>query len=91
MILALDTSGSRCGVALWSSDLIGHRESDSALRHNELLLHQIQALLAVYEVGRADLRAVAVSSGPGSFTGLRVGLAVAKGLCWSLRLPLICV
>ncbi len=91
MILALESSGNRCGAALWSSDWIGHLESDSALRHNELLLQHIQELLAVHKVGLANLRAVAVSSGPGSFTGLRVGLAVAKGLCWSLRLPLICV
>jgi len=91
MILAIDTSGSLCGVAIWKSGEIFFAESDSALRHNELLLNQIHEFLQAQNVALADLRAVAVSSGPGSFTGLRVGMAVAKGLCWSRQLPLISV
>ena len=91
MILAMDTSGRRCGVAIWESGEIFVAEADGALKHNEILLSQIHQFLQALRIPLGDLRAVAVSSGPGSFTGLRVGMAVAKGLCWSCRVPLICV
>jgi len=91
LILALDTSGSRCGVALWEKNLLGYVESDSSLRHDEVLLGQIQELLEQHKINPQGLSAIAVSSGPGSFTGLRVGMATAKGLCWTWNLPLICV
>jgi tRNA threonylcarbamoyladenosine biosynthesis protein TsaB len=85
----IDTSGRRCGTALWSEDLLGYLESESALRHNEILLDQIQRLLDQCAAAIKNLNAVAVCRGPGSFTGLRVGMATAKGLCWSLEIPLI--
>ncbi len=91
MILALETSGRKCGVALWDDELRGWSETEGDLRHNEILFLQVDALLEENGVSPADLRAVAVSSGPGSFTGLRVGMAAAKGLSWSLHLPFLAI
>lgn len=91
MILAIDTSGSHCGVALWEDGLVALNQSHSQLRHNEVLLDQIQSLLVEHKAPGSSLSAVAVSSGPGSFTGLRVGMAAAKGLCWTWTLPFIAI
>ena len=79
MILTLDTSGSRCGVALWAGGLLANTETLDNLRHNEVLFDRLHDLMSRHNVGLPDLTAVAVSSGPGSFTGLRVGMAAAKG------------
>lgn len=91
MILTIETSGLRCGVALWDGRLIDFTETVDNLRHNEVLFNRINTLLYRAHVAMKDLSAVAVSSGPGSFTGLRVGMAAAKGLCWTLKIPLIAV
>jgi tRNA threonylcarbamoyladenosine biosynthesis protein TsaB len=91
MILAIDTSGQRCGLALWNGKLLDYTETRDNLRHNEVLLSRLRDLLQRNHFQLSNLKAVAVSSGPGSFTGLRVGMAVAKGLCWSQQLPLITV
>ncbi|TKJ38566.1 tRNA (adenosine(37)-N6)-threonylcarbamoyltransferase complex dimerization subunit type 1 TsaB [candidate division LCP-89 bacterium B3_LCP] len=91
MILAIDTSGTDCGAALWEDSLIDSIIIAGALRHNEVLLKLIDRVLYNNEVKPSDISVVAVSSGPGSFTGLRVGMAVAKGLCLSWSLPLVAV
>ncbi len=91
MILALDTSGTQCCTVLWDGEVVAQAQPEGQLRHNELLLFQMQRLLAESKVLPEQLQAVVVSSGPGSFTGLRVGMAVAKGLCWSWNLPLIAI
>ncbi|MFH1862639.1 MAG: tRNA (adenosine(37)-N6)-threonylcarbamoyltransferase complex dimerization subunit type 1 TsaB [bacterium] len=91
MILAIDTSGFRCGAALWENELIAFDESDGIHKHNEVLLGQVQALLSENSVVPTMISAIGVSSGPGSFTGLRIGMAAAKGLCWSWNKPLILV
>lgn len=91
MILAIDTSGNRCGTALWKDELLGFIESEGALRHNEVLIPQIETLLRKFAVESGLIQAIAVSSGPGSFTGLRVGMATAKGLCFSWKIPIIAI
>ncbi len=91
MILAIDTSSRQCGVALWKRDLIACSEIEANLRHNEVLLTLIADLLKAQNLQPQDLAAVAVSSGPGSFTGLRVGMAAAKALCWAWKKPLLTV
>jgi len=91
MILTMDTSGRCCGVALWDAGRIEFVETVDNLRHNEVLFERLRELLNRSAVLPSDLKAVAVSSGPGSFTGLRVGMAAAKGLCWSLNIPLIAI
>jgi len=91
VILALDTTGFKCGTAVWDESIVSVIETEEKLRHNEIVLNQIQKLLNDNKKALTDLTAVAVSSGPGSFTGLRVGMSVAKSLCWSLELPLIAI
>jgi tRNA threonylcarbamoyladenosine biosynthesis protein TsaB len=80
-LLAFDTSTPTARVALISpsGDCLIHREKTAA-RHSANLLGLIDELLREARIGVADLAAIACGAGPGSFTGLRVGLAVAKGL-----------
>lgn len=91
MLLALDTSTRRVGLALYDGDrgLIAEEGWYSADRHTVELLPRAEQMLAVAGVGPADLCAVAVAIGPGSFTGLRVALAAAKGLALASGLPLL--
>jgi tRNA threonylcarbamoyladenosine biosynthesis protein TsaB len=91
MILVLETSGANCGAAIWDQNLITHSYLQDSLRHNEVLIDQIALLLSEAHVSITQVAAVGVSAGPGSFTGLRVGMAVAKGICWSRKIPLITV
>ncbi len=91
MILAIDTTGRNCGVALWDNDLVAHRLIASELRHSEILLNVVDKLLEENNVKSSSIKAIAVSSGPGSFTGLRVGMAAAKGLCYSWQIKFIAI
>lgn len=93
MLLALDTSTRWAGAALYDGDgdrgLLAEYNWHSANRHTVELLPQVAHMLAQAEVQPVDLRAVAVALGPGSFTGLRVALAAAKGLALALQIPLL--
>ena len=82
MLLAIDTSTRQAGVALYERrrGLLAEQIWFTANRHTEELMPAIAGLFAVAGVTPADLAAIAVAIGPGSFTGLRVGLAAAKGL-----------
>lgn len=89
-ILAIDTGQSACQCALLRPD--GSTVSDSAdlgRGHAEHLVGQIEALLAKASLSFADLAAIAVATGPGSFTGLRVGIAAANGFGQALDVPVI--
>jgi len=89
LILNIDTSTNNCSVALSNDDkVIGFAESDSG-NHTQVLLPLIKKIINDSGYSTNDLSAVAVNVGPGSYTGLRVGIATAKGLCYSLNLPLI--
>ena len=90
-ILVLDTCAERGSVALFRGD---EQLSEGVLEErtaSTALLGAIRAALAADGLRMADLAAVGVVSGPGSFTGVRVGLAVAKGLCEAASLPLAAV
>ena len=82
MLLAIDTSTKQAGIALYDGarGLIAEYNWHSANRHTEELMPAVAQMLAQASVKPSGLRAVAVALGPGSFTGLRVGLAAAKGL-----------
>ncbi len=66
-------------------------ESIEAYSHAEKLAPLIDEILADNNVKRGELTAVAVSAGPGSYTGLRIGTSTAKGLCYALNIPLITI
>jgi tRNA threonylcarbamoyladenosine biosynthesis protein TsaB len=91
MLLAIDTSTRQAGVALYDRrrGLLAERTWFTANRHTEELMPAISGVFEVAAVTPADLAAVAIAIGPGSFTGLRVGLAAAKGLALAQRVPLV--
>jgi tRNA threonylcarbamoyladenosine biosynthesis protein TsaB len=92
LLLSLETSTKICSVAVhFNSDLISSTELHIEQSHASRLAPLIEATLKVAGVERSQLNAVVVSSGPGSYTGLRIGVSTAKGLCYALRIPLIAV
>jgi len=92
MILCLETSGKACSVALAQhGQCLAYNESDSEWSHSRAITLMIEEVLAQAQVGMKDLKAVAISKGPGSYTGLRVGASCGKGLCYALDIPLISV
>ena len=89
MLLALDTSTTLAGVALYDGALRAESTWQAGRSHSAQVLPEAVRLLERQGLGTADLQAVAVATGPGSYTGVRVGVAVAKGLAVALRLPLV--
>tara|TARA_B100000900_G_scaffold305249_1_gene263907 strand:+ start:7099 stop:7770 length:672 start_codon:yes stop_codon:yes gene_type:complete len=91
LILCLETATKSCSVALAKDgDLLHFKEEVSEkYSHSEQLTPFIESLLQEQGIVLADLDAIAVSKGPGSYTGLRIGVSTAKGLCYSLEKPLI--
>lgn len=92
-ILCLETSTTNCSVSLADQNgLIACIEDYSTkYSHAERLHNFIDQILKENNIATADLAAVAVSKGPGSYTGLRIGVSAAKGLCYALDIPLISV
>lgn len=93
-ILAFDTATSNCSIAITRGDLhegkvVGALSFDSGVTHSKRLLGAIDWLLQTTEMNIDDLSALAVGTGPGSFTGLRIGMAIAKGFAHGKGLPLI--
>ena len=90
-ILNLETSSKNCSVCLSSKGkLIQSFDSeDDRYRHSELLTSSIQDILNENNLRVKDLSAVSIGIGPGSFTGLRIGFSVAKGLCYPHNIELI--
>ncbi len=91
MILALETSTRNCSVALIQDQEIKalvEADSDQYIHSEKLHLFIDQALQEA-NLKVQDLEAVAVNAGPGSYTGLRIGVTAAKGLCYALGIPLI--
>ena len=94
LLLSFETSSPVCSVALHrlaDGSLVGQSELRLDKSHSTHLTVLIEQLLANTGHQLADLAAVAVSDGPGSYTGLRIGGAAAKGLCFALDIPLIAV
>lgn len=90
MILSIDTYSSICGVALFDGEkLIAGNQERVPNRHSEVLLPMIDSALKMAGISVRDLEAIAVISGPGSFTGLRIGVSTAKGICMGSDIPLI--
>lgn len=92
MILAIETATDVCGVALVrGQSVIAQRVLAEKYVHSEKLLPMIDDVLHDASLSAKQLDAIAVSIGPGSFTGLRIGLSTAKGMALSLGVPVIAV
>jgi tRNA threonylcarbamoyladenosine biosynthesis protein TsaB len=90
MILAIDTATQYASLALYRADGIFAEESwFSGRNHTVELTPRIQRILTLANLKAGELTALAVALGPGSFTGLRIGLAVAKGMALPHRLPVV--
>ena len=90
LILSIETSTPVCSVSLHENgELLGVKEIDLPGAHSERLIGLIQELLEEKSLDGKDISAVAVSEGPGSYTGLRIGVSTAKGLCFAWGIPLI--
>ena len=89
-ILAIDTATQVSSVAVASeARLSAELTMQARLTHSETLLPHMEQVLRMATVKKEDLDGIAVSMGPGSFTGLRIGLAAAKAVCYALKLPLV--
>ena len=88
MLLAVDTSTTRAGIALYDGEVIAESVWLAGRDHGRHLKPVIEQTLGRLGLKPSDLSAVAAARGPGSFTGLRVGLAVARGLQVGLGIPL---
>ena len=92
MILSIETSTEVCSIALHQDGtLIAEDVSFESYSHAERLAPMIHDLLDKNKIPKSKLSAIAVSAGPGSYTGLRIGTSTAKGLCFALDIPLISV
>lgn len=90
MILNIETSSKICSVALCENgENVFSLESDTEMDHASKLAPFVDSALSFLKSKDKKLDAVAVSMGPGSYTGLRIGLSLAKGLCFGLNIPLI--
>ena len=97
-ILCIETATKNCSVALCvNGNVIAlqqdnpNNEPDKGFSHAEKLQGYITQVLDQGNVSKNDLNAIAVSKGPGSYTGLRIGVSAAKGLCYALDIPLIAI
>lgn len=88
-ILSIDTSSSNCTVAVVREyETLGEISINFNLQHSVLLMPLVEELLEKLHMAPVDLSAITVSKGPGSFTGLRIGLAAAKGMALALDIPI---
>lgn len=89
-ILCADTSSQLCSVSIFNKDkLVDNINSKIERSHSKLLLKLIDSILIKNNLSVKDLDAFSIAKGPGSYTGLRIGVSTVKGLCYSLEKPLI--
>ncbi|WMJ71561.1 tRNA (adenosine(37)-N6)-threonylcarbamoyltransferase complex dimerization subunit type 1 TsaB [Cytophagaceae bacterium ABcell3] len=92
LILSLETSVKVCSVSIYSdNELLGVSEVFIEKSHSRVITLLVQDLLKGVNITLNEIDAVSVSHGPGSYTGLRIGVSTAKGLCYALDKPLISV
>ena len=92
LILCIETGTDICSVGLSrDGELISLRESDEGRDHAKRVGVFVDELLRENDVAPDELDAIAVGMGPGSYTGLRIGVSFAKGMCYGLQIPLVAV
>lgn len=90
MILGIDTATDTMSVAVGNaSGILGELTTNLKKNHSVRLMPAIEQLLEECGIAVADLKKIAVSSGPGSYTGLRIGVTVAKTLAWDRQIPIV--
>ena len=88
LLLAFETSAKAASVALFEGQrLLGEQYQNTGLTHSQTLMVMAEALLSQCGKTAQDVEAVAVAEGPGSFTGVRIGVAAAKGFAWGKNIP----
>ncbi len=92
-ILHIETTTLNCGVALFKENrvLASKNSREEGYSHAENIMPFIDDLFASTGIKKTELDAISVSGGPGSYTGLRIGVATAKGICHALSIPLIAI
>lgn len=90
-ILAISTSTAHCSAALWVEGDVREITQYAPRGHGELLLPMIDTLLREASVSLPQLDALACDTGPGSFTGVRIGMSVAQGLAWGATRPVVAI
>ncbi|WP_042357632.1 tRNA (adenosine(37)-N6)-threonylcarbamoyltransferase complex dimerization subunit type 1 TsaB [Bacillus rubiinfantis] len=89
-ILAIDTSNNPLGIALYNNNVvIGEYITNLKKNHSIRIMPAIQILMNECEKTPKDLTRIVVAKGPGSYTGVRIGVTIAKTLAWSLNIPLV--
>lgn len=89
-ILLLETSGEICSVALAKGEeIIAQQAIEESNSHSTYLASMVHQVLSEGNIDAKNLNAVALSGGPGSYTGLRIGCSLAKGICFGANIPLI--
>lgn len=92
-ILNIETATKNCSVSLAKNGqtILCKEIAELGYSHAEKLHVFIEEIISEAKISFADLKAIAVSQGPGSYTGLRIGVSAAKGLCYALSIPLIAI
>ncbi len=92
LIINIESTTDVCSVALGKDgEVLDYRENRDGRNHASLLTVYIEELLKAHAINANRLDAVAVSGGPGSYTGLRIGVSAAKGICFAAGIPLIAI
>ena len=91
LILSIETSGAACSVALSRGAILGELTLDDSSSQSSMLVPAVESIFRKCDVNMDECEAVAVSGGPGSYTGLRIGVSTAKGICYGLGKPLLAV
>lgn len=89
VILAIETCSNICSVALWDGEKLFSRVNEAERSHSKTLLPMIEALLLEANIAMTAVDFIACARGPGSFTGVRIGIGVAKGLAYGQDIPII--
>lgn len=90
-ILAIETSSEICSIAILKNGVIDQKNEFAPQQHGRFIIPTIESLLSKHKLQLKDLHAIAYGSGPGSFTGLRIGISIVQGLALAADLAVIAI